>query len=223
MNRPTGLINNEGTCYMNAALQCLNNIEEFTNYLLNLKPIANNTIILGEFISLIKGLKYDKSPYNPKKIREKMEKVNKLFKSHKGNDPSDLIIFLFKSLETDLKNLGLSLNKLWFFEKIKNNESLKVIYDYDIDKTIINDLFNFITKETFFCYCQKPKYNYQTEQFMILNVNKDDSIESYLNNYKKKYQSELRCNTCNCSYIIQKDIPRQKSPLIVIKMRIRPR
>lgn len=214
MDRRNGLINTEGICYMNATLQCLNNIRELTNYLLQIKIVPPNTIVLSEYINVLKGLKNNTHSYNASKLREKMEKVNKLFRSYKGNDPCDLIIYLFKSLQEDLKNYGEI--KLWFYEKIGNNIDLKETYDYYIDKTILNDLFNFITVETFFCKCQNPTYNYQTEQIMILNINSKNSIENYINNYKRQYKSKLSCNICQEYYTIRKDIKIYPKYLIII-------
>lgn len=215
MEKPIGLINTEGTCYMNATLQCLNNIRELTNYLLQEKIEVPNTIVLNEYINVLKGLRNNKThSYNASKLREKMEKINKLFLSYKGNDPCDLIIFLFKSLQEDLKNFGEY--KLWFSEKIGNNKDLEETYDYYIDKTILNDLFNFITVETFYCKCKTPLYNYQTEQIMILNIDNNNSIENYINRYKRQYISKLTCNVCHEYYTIQKDIQIYPKYLIII-------
>jgi ubiquitin C-terminal hydrolase len=214
MEKPNGLINTEGTCYMNATLQCLNNIRELSNYLLQIKEVVPNTIVLNEYINVLKGLRNNTQLYNASKLRERMEKVNKLFRSYKGNDPCDLIIYLFKSLQEDLKNFGEC--KLWFSEKIGNNTDLKETYDYYIDKTILNDLFSFITVETFFCKCKNPTYNYQTEQMMILNINSNNSIENCINNYKRKYISKLACNNCGECYKITKDIKIYPKFLIII-------
>ena len=214
MEKPNGLMNTEGTCYMNATLQCLNNIRELTNYLLQIKDLVPNTIVLNEYINVLKGLRNNIHSYNASKLREKMEKINKLFRSYKGNDPCDLIINLFKSLQEDLKNLGEY--KLWFIEKIGDNKDLKETYDYYIDKTILNDLFNFITVETFSCKCKNPTYNYQTEQLMILNINNSNSIENYINNYKRQYISKLTCNICQENYTIKKDIKIYPKYLIII-------
>lgn len=214
MEKPNGLINTEGICYMNATLQCLNNIRELSNYLLKIKEEVPNTIVLKEYINVLKGLRNNTQLINASKLRAKMEKVNKLFRSYKGNDPCDLIIYLFKSLQEDLKNFAEF--KLRFSEIIGNNTDLKEIYDYYIDKTILNELFNFITVETFFCKCKKQTYNYQTEQIMILNINSENSIENCINNYKRKYISKLACNNCGECDKITKDIKIYPKYLIII-------
>ena len=214
MEKPIGLINSEGTCYMNATLQCLNNITELTNYLLKIKDINPNSIVLIEYINVLKGLKKNIHSYNASKLREKMEKINKLFRSNKANDPCDLIINLFKSLQKELQNYNEY--KLWFIEKIGNNSALKEICDYYIDKTILNELFNFITVETFVCSCKNRTYNYQTEQLMIININNNNSIENYINNYKRQYTSNLHCKICHQNYIIKKDIQIYPKYLIII-------
>ena len=213
MSISTGIKNLEGTCYMNAAIQCFNSIEELSTYLLKLKHISNNTIILGEYINIIKGLRNNSKPCNVTKFRQNMEKVNKLFKGHKGNDPSDFILYFLNSLEDDLKKYGNY--ELWFYENIKNNEDLKELYDYNIGKTIINDLFNFIAQEEMICTCNTPKYNYQTQQFMLLNINSDDSIENILYNNKQFY-SQLTCKICKNPFLIKNSIKIGPKYLIIV-------
>ena len=213
MNVSTGIKNLEGTCYMNAAIQCFNSIEELSTYLLKLQHISNNTIILGEYINIIKGLRNNSKPCNVTKFRQNMEKVNKLFKGHKGNDPSDFILYFLNSLEDDLKKYGNY--ELWFYENIKNNEDLKEIYYYYIGKTIINDLFNFIAQEEMICTCYTPKYNYQTQQFMLLNINSDDSIENILYNNKQFY-SQLTCKICKNPFLIKNSIKIGPKYLIIV-------
>ena len=213
MSVSTGIKNLEGTCYMNAAIQCFNSIEELSTYLLNLKYISNNTIILEEYINIIKGLRNNSKPCNVTKFRQNMEKVNKLFKGHKGNDPSDFILYFLNSLENDLKKYGNY--ELWFYKNIKNNEDLKELYDYNIGKTIINDLFNFIAQEEMICKCYTPKYNYQTQQFMLLNINSDDSIENILYNNKQFY-SQLTCKICKNPFLIKNSIKIGPKYLIIV-------
>ena len=213
MNVSTGIKNLEGTCYMNAAIQCFNSIEELSTYLLQLKHISNNTIILGEYINIIKGLRNNSKPCNVTKFRQNMEKVNKLFKGHKGNDPSDFILYFLNFLENDLKKYGNY--ELWFYKNIKNNEDLKELYDYNIGKTIINDLFNFIVQEEMICTCNTPKYNYQTQQFMLLNINSDDSIENILYNNKQFY-SQLTCKICKNPFLIKNSIKIGPKYLIIV-------
>lgn len=198
---PVGLINTEGTCYMNATLQCLYNIRELTNYLLELK-VGKNTI-LSEYINVLSGLKNNTTPYDASNFRKKMEKINKLFKSYKGHDPSDLIIFLFNGLQNELSPYPKI--KLWFYETIIYNEELREIYD-DIGKTKINDLFNCITIQTLKCRCKNPTYIYQTQQMIVLNINTDDSLNNFLENFKKPYLSHSTCNICKGQYLISKDI-----------------
>lgn len=214
MSISAGIKNLEGTCYMNAAIQCFNSIEELSTYLMKLNHISTKTIILGEYINIIKGLRNNSNPCNVTKFRQNMEKVNKLFKGHKGNDPSDFILYFLNSLEDDLKKY--SNYELWFYENIKNNEDLKEIYYYNIGKTIINDLFNFITQEEMICRCNIPKYNYQTQQFMLLNINSDDSIENILNNNNKQFLSKLTCQICKNQYFIKNNIKIGPKYLIIV-------
>ena len=215
MSVSTGIKNLEGTCYMNAAIQCFNSIEELSTYLLKLNNIPKNTIILGEYINIIKGLRNNSKPCNVTKFRQNMEKVNKLFKGNKGNDPSDFILYFLNSLENDLKKYGNY--ELWFYKNIKNNEDLKELYDFNIGKTIINDLFNFITQEEMICICNTHNYNYQTQQFMLLNINSDDSIENILyNNNNKQFYSQLTCKICKNPFLIKNSIKIGPKYLIIV-------
>ena len=215
--QPTGFINIEGTCYMNAALQCLIYIEELTNYLLRLKQRQRpkKTEILEEYLNILCNNQTQYNPCEVTNLRKNMEKINsRLFQVHKGHDPSDMLMYFFNYLQDDLKPLDNY--KLWFNEKMKNNPGLKKLYENYIDKTIINDLFNYIIEEKKSCQCPQPKYNYQTQQFIILYVNNDDTIENYLNSYKKQYISQQVCMTCHHAYAIQKYIKIHPKYMIIV-------
>ena len=66
-----------------------------------------------------------------------------------------------------------------------------------------------------FCTCYTPKYNYQTQQFMLLNINSDDSIENILYNNKQFY-SQLTCKICKNPFLIKNSIKIGPKYLIIV-------
>jgi hypothetical protein len=99
--RLVGLENIGATCYMNATLQCLININLLTKYLLkesNYKTIMNNSYLYDLtscyceilFNVCTKDIKY----YKPEKFKQIISIKNPLFKDMQENDSKDLINFL---------------------------------------------------------------------------------------------------------------------------------
>lgn len=74
---PVGLSNQGATCYQNASLQCLNNLNELSDFLLNKKPedyfeefvldfdYKKISTIAPAYINLIKSLRGNQKSYNP--------------------------------------------------------------------------------------------------------------------------------------------------------------
>ena len=111
-----GLQNIGQTCYMNAALQCFSNTRALTKYFLNynkLNVIKGNKIIIEEinepslvveYLKLIRHLWCDnpKSYYAPKEFKEKIGKIDPLFKNFEANDAKDFVNFMVMRMHEEL-------------------------------------------------------------------------------------------------------------------------
>ena len=118
--KPTliGLNDLGGTCFINAALQCLSQTKSLTNYFLNEKnktKIMNNNIYLNNkdepqlspvYYELIHYLweENDIKAYSPNNFMNIINKINPLFKSGQVVDSKDCIIFILEQLHKELKN-----------------------------------------------------------------------------------------------------------------------
>ena len=107
-----GLINLGNTCYMNAALQCLFNIKELTNYfLLNLyqKEINHSNVMgskgwvaeaYGELVN--NAFKGQNSTVRPKFLKEILGGVNDQFSGYEQQDSAELLNYIIDTLHEDL-------------------------------------------------------------------------------------------------------------------------
>lgn len=84
--RVRGLENLGNSCYINAALECLSNAGEFTDYLLTgewrkdvnpVNPIGTDGLLLGQYVKLIHQLWEDggKKAVNPEKFKDTLDEV----------------------------------------------------------------------------------------------------------------------------------------------------
>ena len=102
-----GLQNVGVTCYMNATLQCLCNIEKFIDYFkyndrLNeiVKNDNQNKTLSKSFKNLIEKFWY----YWPYEFKDKISKMCHLFEGIQAKDAKDLINFLIMTLYSELNN-----------------------------------------------------------------------------------------------------------------------
>ena len=104
-----GLNNVGATCYMNATLQCLSNVGELTQFLLDSNRINTmksnpNYKLTNAYAEVLQNLWSgnsikDYSPYNFKNI---ISSMNPLFAGINANDSKDLILFLLETMHNEL-------------------------------------------------------------------------------------------------------------------------
>ena len=208
--RLVGLENIGATCYMNATLQCLININLLTKYLLNesnYKTIMNNSylyeltscyceVLFNVYTKNIKN-------YKPEKFKQIINIKNPLFERIQANDPKNLINFLLEEMNNELKQLELGNNN-----NINYNFSL-----FNADHTnrfqILNNYINFIKKRNksiiskIFCIlienelkcqnCSRIEYAYQTVYFLDFPL---EAIYEFYNknNINTNFQAENKKN-----------------------------
>ena len=177
-----GLQNIGQTCYMNASLQCLTNIDKLTNALLNLYQMNyinnQNQPLTFEYTNLLYEFKTTNLSYlNPQKFKLVVEQLNPLFQGSQASDSKDFIFFIIERLHQELKPPDLPENNFASFnieqqELEAQNEILtlqKFINEFNMNASIISDIFYGITRSIMECSgCKKIKYSFQT--FNILNL-----------------------------------------------------
>ena len=195
-----GLQNVGQTCYMNATLECLSNIEELTKHILSYNFMSSNPLtkqlsifywdLLSNlfFPSLeIKAKKYY-SPYNFKEI---IGKMNPLFHGFHAADSKDLLFFILETLHDELNFVNNNMNninmfnidpsnKIQVFNSFMNNFILK-------NNSIITNLFYGFNESCLFCFrCQQRKYTFQSFNITIIPLIKAQQykLQKYRNNYK---------------------------------------
>ena len=196
-NNPKGLSNIGATCYMNATLQCFYHCRKLTQYLVNNKYLEDNIIlksntITSEYINLVKELSYKdgKVAYSPDRFKEILGRENPLFRGIAANDSKDLILFLEQALarELTLPDINLNKNKNVYQQIDQTNENYVLqlfLEDFKEERSIIKDIFYFISKTKSFCLsCKNIVYNFQVNNFLIFPLEKTyyESISNSNNN-----------------------------------------
>jgi len=180
----TGLLNLNQTCYMNATIQCLSNIEVLTNYLLsNLgKLTANKQPLTTQYTNLISELFYTKEKYvDPSLFKKIIGELNPLFQGSNAGDSKDLLFFIFESINNELtteqKNVINKKKDFFQLEKDSINEQKMLQNFYDDfnskNKTKIYDIFYGITRSAMkCCNCGIIKYSFQMFNMQIFQLKK---------------------------------------------------
>ena len=183
------------TCYMNATLQCLCNIEKLVSYFKYHQTIENyiqnhgKTTLTYSFKYLVENLwqsygsKYILPKYNgensnnkyfsPIGFKNKISTMNSLFEGAQANDAKDLVNFIIMTLHEELNKIKKStdLNKTF---RIINQTNHDMVLQYFIknfskeNKSIISDLFYAMSGTYSQCSkCNEIKYNFQNYFFLI--------------------------------------------------------
>ena len=179
-----GLQNIGATCYMNATLQCFCHIEKFINYFKYnnnlIKKVENKKEYLSySFKLLIENLWPDdlslnkKKYFAPEEFKEKISKLNPLFKGIAANDAKDLVNFIIMTLHKELNKAKINpevidddaeidqTKKNLVFDNFKNEFISK-------NQSFISDLFYAMNGSITECYnCHVKLYNYQIYFFIV--------------------------------------------------------
>ena len=212
-----GLTNIGATCYMNATLQCMNHIEKFVNYF-KYEYIDNKKDNLSSsFKILFDNLwpndnnvqSFKDKYYAPEEFKNKISKMNPLFKGIAANDAKDLVNFIIMTLHSELNkpktdeiyianvvdqtNKDMVLNNFLQEFRIKNN-------------SIIKDLFYAVNCNITECsICNKKIHNNQIYFFIIFPLEEvrkfknENNIINNNNNYINNCQNY--CNLMNYNYL----------------------
>ena len=185
-----GLQNIGQTCYMNASLQCLTNIDKLTNALLNLYQMNyinnQNQPLTFEYTNLLYEFKTTNLSYlNPQKFKLVVEQLNPQFQGSQASDSKDFLFFIIERLHQELKPPEVPESNFASFnieqqELEAQNEILtlqKFLNEFNMNASIISDIFYGITRSIMECEgCKKIKYSFQIFNILnfILKKAKDD-------------------------------------------------
>ena len=211
-NKPhlRGLVNINGTCYMNSILQCLSHIPELYNYFTKEKitEIAEaledqNCLLFPSFREVLVELWNTSNfmPYTPNKFKERLGEKNPLFKDNYPNDAKDLLSFLLMELHEEMNQAVINNNLNNIFNNIEIQKNKKLMFNYfrqnfmNNYRSIISGLFfGMIYIKTQCSFCQTALYNYQLFNFLIFPLQDVLQYKIKLNNYQ---------NDCNYTVSIE--------------------
>ena len=190
-----GLTNIGATCYMNATLQCFCHIKKFVDFFQNNPQINNNG---KETLSYSFKLLIDKmtsndnnNSYSPKEFKEKISKMNSLFKGVNANDSKDLVNFIIMQLHEELNRV--KNNTIVNSNTIIDQTNQQLVFNNFVinfkvnNQSIISDLFYAMNSTISQCgICRINVYNYQIYFFLIFPL---EEVRKYKNqcNIKKYY------------------------------------
>ena len=195
-----GLANIGATCYMNATLQCLSNINLLTDFFLSNKDTFLNIPLNAEekpiskaFSDVLYHLWNPNEPkkyYSPDYFKNIISSKNKLFQGIQANDSKDLLLFLYENIHKEL-NTAIApkiSNEQFSDQKNAEFELIQCRQNYFREnKSIITDLFYFDQTNITTCLnCGVKIYNFSMhnalifplEKTRLLKVQKNNNIQS---------------------------------------------
>ena len=215
-----GLQNVGATCYMNATLQCLCQVEKLVDYFKSYKRINDviqeykkkkENCLTASFKYLIENLwPTDKNNFNqkynnknsnnnyfiPVKFKEKISKMNPLFEGVKANDSKDLVNFIIMRLHEEL-NEGIK-SENYLSPSQENELAMFSFFQknyFQKNKSIISDLFYGINGTIYECTsCHIKKYNYQVGFFYIFPLEeiRKFKIQNLQNIYMQNMRNQMQ-------------------------------
>jgi len=214
-----GLTNIGATCYMNATLQCMNHIEKFVNYF-KYEYIDNKSDNLSSsFKILFDNLwpndnnvqSFKDKYYAPEEFKNKISKMNPLFKGIAANDSKDLVNFIVMTLHKELNKP--KKKEIENINKVIDQTNKEMVLECFLQEftrnnnSIVKDLFYSVNCNITECsVCGHKIHNNQIYFFIIFPLeevrkfkNENNIINN--NNYNINNNCQNYCNFINYNYI----------------------
>ena len=180
-----GLENIGATCYMNATIQCLCNVEKLKDYfsnnsLVNSVTMNKNCPLTLEFSSLINHLwklpkdNNNKSYYNPTDFKNIISKMDNLFQGIEANDSKDLILFIYENIHKEINTMIFNNNQYNLYSCNNDFELFNFRNSYyPSNNSIIADTFYFEQQNCLKCtLCNYIKRSYSIMNILIFPLEK---------------------------------------------------
>jgi len=213
--RKIGLTNVGATCYMNATLQCLINVNSLTNYLMTFTKYneimskSRSCELVSAYCEVLYYVCCDSKVtnyYEPLNFKKIISSKNPLFKGINPNDSKDLINFLLEEMNHELSLLSPSKQNNFHKKKNRINQTDRILtynnYKNDFienNNSIIAKVFFFTIETQTVCQsCNTLKYNYQAlyllefQLEMVFNFCLSNNMNQ-INNNGQKYVTLLQC------------------------------
>ena len=218
-----GLQNIGATCYMNATLQCFCHIEKFLDffkYSQKVKDITRNNknSLTSSFKLLVENLwpnfQTSKKDYAPEEFKNKISKMNPLFKGVAANDAKDLVNFIIMTLHEELNSKTDNTNVTPFNNNMMMQQTNQQVmlnnFVQNFQQTndsMISVLFYGINCNITQCgFCGTQTYNYQTYFFIVFPLEevrrfKINNLNNNYNNFQMNqfnfYNNQINYNNIN--------------------------
>ena len=218
-----GLSNIGATCYMNATLQCFNNIVFLRDELLvpefYSKLEENKASKMRLSFALAEVLKnlwfnYNIKYYPPEHFKETISDMNPLFRGIAANDPKDLILFMLETIHSELKTVNPNIIVDENFVPDEHNllDVYKDFSNYYLskNKSIIFDIFYGCSNIVTSCInCKSEIHNVQVNNIIFFPLEEVRKYKHYdsqtpvtINDcfeYNQKYDlyQSYYCNACH--------------------------
>ena len=208
-----GLQNIGATCYMNATLQCFLHIKEFVGYFKKQKKktnvISDPKTLSYSFKTLIDNLwpedtSKKETYYAPYEFKEKISKMNPLFKGIAANDSKDLINFIVMTLHEELNLLNDNASSSSGIIDQTNKQAVFQEFTQDFFQrynSLASELFYGINYNVTQCTeCKTLLYNYQIYFFIIFPLeevrkfvisNNNNMMNNQMNQFNQFNQMQM--------------------------------